>query len=117
MLLQMAELGVFQGLLNHLARGKAARSDDVPNELLQALATLAMPCKLQEAMRRLLVVICLAGHTSDESRVSNTASQYMKGFPLYDHSQNWRPLALAKLDCNQEYALAKWIVYALANLD
>ena len=54
MVLQMDDVGVFQGLLNPLARGKAARPDGVPNELLQAL-----PCKLQEAIRRLFVVMWL----------------------------------------------------------
>ena len=88
MLLQMDDVGVFQGLLNHLARGKAAGPDGVPNELLQAL-----PCKLQEAIRRLFVVMWLSGHTSDDWKVSKTILLYKKGDPL--HLQSWRPIALA----------------------
>ena len=57
MLLQMDNMGVFQGLLNHLARGKAAGPDGVPNEL-------------QEAIRRLFVVMWLAGHIPDKWKVS-----------------------------------------------
>ena len=91
MLLQMDDVGVLKGLLNHLARGKAAGPDgvpSVPNELLQAL-----PCKLQEAIRRLFVVMWLSGHTPDEWKVSKTVLLYKKGDPI--HLQNWRPIARA----------------------
>ena len=59
----------------------------MPNELLQAL-----PCKLQEAIRRLFVVMWLSGHTPDEWKVSKTVLLYMKGDPV--HLQYWTSIAL-----------------------
>ena len=88
MLSQMDDACIFKDLLDHLAKGKAAGPDGVPNELLQAL-----PDKLKEAVRRLFVVMWLVGHTPDTWKTSKTVLLYKKENP--QHLQNWRPIALA----------------------
>ena len=88
MLLQMDDAGLFQGLLNYLAKNKATGPDGVPNEMLQVL-----PCGLKEAIRMLFVIMWLVGRTPDAWEVSRTILLYKKGHP--QHLQNWRPIALA----------------------
>ena len=88
MLMQMDDACIFTDLLDHLAKGKAAGPDGVPNELLQAL-----PNRLKEAIRRLFVVMWLVGHTPDAWKTSRTVLLYKKGGPQC--LQNWRPIALA----------------------
>ena len=88
MLMQMDDACIFTDLLDHLAKGKAAGLDGVPNEPLQAL-----PNRLKEAINRLFVVMWLVGHTPDAWKTSRTVPLYKKGNP--QRLQNWRPIALA----------------------
>lgn len=88
MLLQMDDAGLFQGLLNHLAKNKAAGPDGVPNKLSQVL-----PCGLKEAIRMLFVVMWLVRHTPDAWEGSRTILLHKQGDAM--HLQNWRPIALA----------------------
>ena len=88
MLLQMDDVDVFHELFRHLARNKAAGLDAVPNEILQAL-----PAKLKETVRQLIVTMWLTGYTPDSWKTSRTVLLYKKGDPAI--LSNWRPTALA----------------------